>query len=138
MTHVIIPPPQTRLSAAYEVRHGEGPDPPLAAAAVSMEVRRGQIQHAKIVLGQVAPTPWVAADAARSLQGKSIKEETAAIAGIEAVAGAQPLSQNEYKIQLAQVAVKRAILRAVGLETGGLDAPLPRASSATSPETHLA
>ena len=28
------------------------------------------------------------------------------------------LSHNEYKIQLAQVAVKRAILRAAGLETG--------------------
>ncbi len=53
-------------------------------------------------------------------------EETAALAGIEAVAGARPLSENEYKIQLAQVAVKRAILRAAGLDTGGLDRPMPQ------------
>jgi hypothetical protein len=30
-----------------------------------------------------------------------------------------PLSENEYKIQLAEVAVRRAILRAAGLDTGG-------------------
>ena len=36
-----------------------------------------------------------------------------------AVADATPLSNNEYKVQLAKVAVKRAILRAAGLETGG-------------------
>ena len=36
-----------------------------------------------------------------------------------AVAKAAPLSQNEYKVQLARVAVKRAILTAGGLETGG-------------------
>ena len=30
-----------------------------------------------------------------------------------------PLSNNGYKVQLAKVAMKRAILRAAGLETGG-------------------
>jgi CO/xanthine dehydrogenase FAD-binding subunit len=43
----------------------------------------------------------------------------AEVAGVEAVAAAMPLSCNEYKVHLAQVAVKRAILRAAGLETGG-------------------
>ena len=37
----------------------------------------------------------------------------------EAVASATPLSGNGYKVQLAQTAVKRALLRAVNLETGG-------------------
>ena len=83
------------------------------------------VQEAEIVLGQVAPTPWVAAGAARALVGQPISEHTAAAAGIEAVAGAMSLSDNEYKIQLAQVAVKRAILRAAGIETGGLDRPMP-------------
>ena len=32
---------------------------------------------------------------------------------------ATPLSDNEYKVQLAKVAVKRALLLAAGLETGG-------------------
>jgi hypothetical protein len=34
-----------------------------------------------------------------------------------AVSRATPLSQNEYKVQLARTAVKRAILKAAGLLT---------------------
>ncbi len=139
VTHVVIPPQGNACSAAYEVRHGEGPDTPLAAAAVSLDVRLGRVQEAQIVLGQVAPVPWVAQHAAGSLRGKSINEETAAIAGLEAVAGSIALSQNEYKIQLAQVAVRRALLRAVGLETGGLDRPVTPEPSQSQPlETHIA
>ena len=119
VTHVILPPDRGTLSAAYEVRHGAGPDQPLAAAAVKMEVAEGRIHDAKVVLGQVAPTPWISADAARSLRGQPVSEATADRAGIEAVAGAMALSHNQYKIELAQVAVKRAILRAAGLDTGG-------------------
>lgn len=124
VTHVILPPAQGSLSAAYEVRHGEGPDQPLASAAVALQVNLGVVHNARIVLGQVAPVPWSAVDASRALQGRRITEESAAQAGFEAVAGALALSHNEYKIQLAQVAVKRAILRAAGLETGGLDRPM--------------
>lgn len=139
VTHVIVPPHGQRLSAAYEVRHGEGPDQPLATAAVSIDVSSGIVQSASIVLGQVAPAPWIAIDAARSLCGQSISEETAAIAGIEAVAGAMALSQNEYKIELAQVAVRRAILKAAGLDTGGLDSPmLSEPLHSQSHETHIA
>ena len=36
-------------------------------------------------------------------------------AGKAAVADAKPLSQNEYKVQLAKVAVKRALLQAAGV-----------------------
>ncbi len=107
------------MSAAYEVRHSEGPDQPLAAAAATMDVTAGIVEDARIVMGQVAPIPWISADAARSIIGQPITEQTAEIAGIEAVAGAMPLSQNKYKVQLAQVAVQRAILRAAGLDTGG-------------------
>lgn len=126
VTHVVIPPHGKRISGAYEVRQGEGPDPPLAAAAVSLEVRSGRVQDARIVLGHVAPTPWVAAEAAKQFVGHEVNEQSASLIGHEAVAGAIALSENEYKIQLAQVAVKRAILRAAGLETGGMDQPMPQ------------
>jgi xanthine dehydrogenase YagS FAD-binding subunit len=137
VTHVIIPAHGNRLSAAYEVCQGAGPDQPLAAAAVSMDVSSGRVQNASIVLGQVAPTPWIATGAAQALCGKTVTEESAALVGIEAVSGAMPLSQNEYKIQLAQVAVKRAVLKAAGYDTGGLDSPVINEPSA-SLETHIA
>lgn len=138
VTHVVIPHRVGILNASYEVRHGEGPDQPLAAAAVAIDLRLGRVHDARIVLGHVAPTPWVSAEAVRSLKGNAITEESAAIAGFEAVAGAMALSHNEYKIQLAQVSVKRAILRAAGLETGGLDAPIAREANRVAHETHLA
>lgn len=139
VTHVVLPNPGQRRNAAYEVRHGEGPDQPLASAAVSVDLSGGRVDRAQIVLGHVAPTPWLAQRAAESLRGKSISEESAAMAGWEATAGAIALSQNEYKIQLAQVAVKRALLKAVGQQTGGLDRPITKEpSESQSQPAHIA
>lgn len=120
VTHFLLPAAEGIANAAYEVRHGEGPDYPLAAAAAALKVEAGVVQDAKIVLGHVAPMPWVSADAAAALRGWTVDANLAEAAGAAAVAGATPLSNNEYKVQLAKVAVKRAILRAAGLETGGL------------------
>ncbi len=119
VTHILLPPDQGRLSAAYEVRHGEGPDPPLAAAAATLDVFGGIVQQAKIVMGHVAPIPWISIEAAQALVGQLLSESIAEVAAVEAVARATPLSHNVYKVQLAQVAVNRAILRAAGLDTGG-------------------
>jgi xanthine dehydrogenase YagS FAD-binding subunit len=70
-------------------------------------------------MGQVAPIPWISTEAERVLIGRPVNEQAARRAGQAAVVGAMPLSENEYKIQLAEVAVRRAILRAAGLDTGG-------------------
>ncbi len=119
LTHILLPPTDGRQSATYEVRHGEGPDYPLAAAAASLKLELGIVQDAKVVLGQVAPTPWVSDEAALLLRGLTIDEAVAKAAGEAALQRATPLSDNEYKVQLARVAVKRAIMLAAGLETGG-------------------
>ena len=71
-----------------------------------------KVSNAKIVLGHVAPTPWSAAKAEAAINGKAITEETAEAAGAAAIDGAQPLTQNDYKLQLVKVAVKRALLAA--------------------------
>jgi xanthine dehydrogenase YagS FAD-binding subunit len=119
LTHIILPPQDGWLNGTYEVRQGAGPEYPLAAASCSFRHSGGIVREARIVLGQVAPTPWQSPEAARTLEGQSLNPNVAERAGIAAVAAARPLAQNAYKIQLAQVAVKRAILRAAGLETGG-------------------
>ena len=120
LTHVILPPIAGRTCATYEVRHGEGPDYPLAASSVALRMDAlGTVREAKITMGHVAPTPWVAHEAARILIGHRVDVSRAELAGDAAVALATPLSENEYKVQLARVAVKRAVLLAAGLETGG-------------------
>lgn len=63
-------------------------------------------------MGHVAPTPWRAAAAERALAGKALSTANIEAAAEAAVAGATPLSQNTYKVQLARVAVKRALLEA--------------------------
>jgi xanthine dehydrogenase YagS FAD-binding subunit len=119
VTHILLPPADGVASATYEVRHGEGPDYPLAAAAAALRIEGGIVRDVKIVMGHVAPTPWISGEAAAALIGRAVTAENAEAAGRAAVAAATPLSNNEYKVQLAKVAVKRAILRAAGLETGG-------------------
>jgi len=72
------------------------------------------VKSARIVLGHVAPVPWVSDEAAAALVGKPINAETAMAAANGSVAKAKPLSMNKYKVTLAKAAVKRAILRAGG------------------------
>jgi xanthine dehydrogenase YagS FAD-binding subunit len=119
VAHVILPHPEGRTSASYEVRHGAGPEYPLVAAASSILIRRGTVTEARIVLGQVAPTPWISREAIDAILGRPVTYETAEAAGEAAASVATPLSHNEYKVQLARVAVKRSLLLAAGLDTGG-------------------
>ncbi len=120
LTHVILPAVDEMSSATYEVRHGEGPEFPLASAAAALIMDGNVVHDARIVMGQVAPVPWVSEEASRMLRGSVVSEEVAEAAGRAAVESATPLSENEYKVDLAKVAVKRSILLAAGLEAGGL------------------
>jgi xanthine dehydrogenase YagS FAD-binding subunit len=111
ITHVLLPAPGQR-SAAYEVRFKQSHDWPLAAAAVNLVMSGTTVKSARVVMGAVAPVPWRAPAAERVLAGKTITEAVAAEAASAAVTGARPMSGNEYKIQIAKTAVKRAILAA--------------------------
>jgi xanthine dehydrogenase YagS FAD-binding subunit len=115
LTEIVVP--AAGRNATYEVRQKEALDWPLAAASVALRMKGTSVASAKIVLGHVAPTPWVATDAAAALAGKTISAETAEEAGKAAVAGASPLSQNAYKVTLAKVAVKRALMAAAGVKS---------------------
>ena len=113
VTEIVIPSASASMkNATYEVRQKEALDWPLATASVALKMSGGKVASAHIVMGHVAPTPWGAAAAEKALIGKSIDEASAEHAAAAAVEGAQPLSQNEYKVQLAKVAVKRALLAA--------------------------
>jgi xanthine dehydrogenase YagS FAD-binding subunit len=114
LTEIIIPPANGLKSATYEVRQREAFDWPLVTASVAVRMNGGKVSDARITLGHVAPIPWKSDAAAKALIGKSITEATAAEAGAAATVGASPLSQNAYKVQLAKVAVKRALLAAIG------------------------
>jgi xanthine dehydrogenase YagS FAD-binding subunit len=117
LTEIIVPA-ATVKSATYEVRQKEALDWPLAAASVVLTMNGNTVSAAKVVLGHVAPTPWESAAAEAALKGKTITAATAEAAGKAAVEGAKPLSQNAYKVTLAKVAVKRALMDAVKTAKG--------------------
>jgi len=113
VTAVLIPEGAANWNTAtYEVREKKALDWPLATASVALKMDGRTVREARIVMGHVAPVPWRAPEAERALAGKAIDAEAAAKAGEAAVHGAHPLSGNKYKVQLARVAVKRAILAA--------------------------
>ena len=116
-THVILPPPGAVKSGHYEVRYKASHDWPIAFATVLLVMNGATVQSARVVMGAVAPVPWRSQPAEQALAGNPVTEATAAAAAEAALRGAQPLSQNAYKIQVAKTVVKRAILRAAGLAT---------------------
>jgi len=108
-------PARGLANADYEVKHKQAHDWPLVQAAVAFARTNETATGVKIVLGHVAPTPHVAEAAARAVEGHAVTEATAAAAGRAAAEGARPLSKNDYKVKLIEVAVKRALLMATGL-----------------------
>lgn len=98
-----------KKNGVYEIRPRTGLDWPMVAAAVAFNEKGGEISDAMVVLGHVAPTPWVAGKAASAMNGKSLNDATKKAAGEAAADGASPLSQNGYKVQQVKVAVRRAI-----------------------------
>jgi xanthine dehydrogenase YagS FAD-binding subunit len=114
VTEVLVPPLGGRLAWSYEVRQRQTLDWSLATASVALAATGGKVESARIVLGQVAPVPWRARAAEELLRGKAVDAALAAAAGEAAVRDARPLSRNRYKVQLARVAVKRALLAATG------------------------
>ncbi|MBZ5705914.1 MAG: xanthine dehydrogenase family protein subunit M [Acidobacteriia bacterium] len=113
-TEVIVPPAQGIMAAHYEIRQKATFDWPLAVAAVALTMNGSRVESARIVMGYVAPVPWLSPEAEQALVGQPINAETAQKAADAALGNAKPLSQNTYKVQLARVAVKRAILKAGG------------------------
>jgi xanthine dehydrogenase YagS FAD-binding subunit len=112
VTEILLPPAQDLRIAHYEIRQKQAFDWPLALAAVALRMNGSTVKSARVVLGYVAPVPWISSEAERELVGKDISEAVATKAAAAALDNAKPLSQNAYKIQLARVAVKRATLKA--------------------------
>ncbi len=118
ITRVIVPAPPAGVRSAYlEAREKQSFDWPLAAAAVVLDApaRGATVRGARVVMGAVAPIPWRASDAEKALAGAAVDPARARAAGEAALKGAGALSENAYKIAIAKVIVRRAILRAADI-----------------------
>ncbi len=85
-------------------------DFPVVNCASAIESEGGVVKAARICLNAVYNNPYRATKAEESIIGKSIDESTAEAAANAAIMGVCPLAENRYKVQIAKVLVKRAIL----------------------------
>jgi len=83
-----------------------------ALASVAAQVRLdadGRVNAADIVLGGVAPNPWVSKEAAEAVTGERLTDEVCRRAAEAAMKTAHPLRHNAYKVELTRSLIERAL-----------------------------
>jgi len=112
VTEVTLPAPAKNLRSTYrKVRERGSWDFALASLALALEVEDRTVRHARVVLGGVAPMPWRSERAERALEGRSIEPTVIDTAAKAAVADAEPLEQNGYKVLLVEGLVRESLMR---------------------------
>ncbi|HYR79118.1 MAG TPA: FAD binding domain-containing protein [Candidatus Dormibacteraeota bacterium] len=115
ITEVIVPAPAANSRSVYvEAREKQSFDWPLVSAAVVIEHAPGakSIRDARVVMGAVAPVPWRSVEAEEVVKAGTLDEPRARAAAEAALKNAQPMSDNAYKVVIAKVIVRRAIMAA--------------------------
>ena len=112
VTRVTIPTPGAKTRSAYvDFAEKNAFDWALSGAAVSATFQGDRVSSARILLHAVAPVPWRALKAERIVAGTTLDEATRHEAAEAALEGAEPLSQNGYKIPLTKAMVREALSR---------------------------
>lgn len=111
LTEVRVPPAPKELRTSYrKVRERGAWDFALSSVALALEMEGDEVRDGRIVLGGVAPVPWRSEPAEDAVIGHAIDAGVAAAAGEAAVADADPLEQNGYKVPLTRGAVEASLL----------------------------
>lgn len=81
----------------------------LASVALACRMEGDVIAEARLCLGGVAPIPWRCESTEQLLVGRRIDDETCRAAGEDALAGAEPLEHNGYKVPLTKGLITKAL-----------------------------
>lgn len=90
----------------------------LVSVAAAIEMDGYQVKQARIGLGGVAHKPWRAFEAEKFLMGKEATEANFRKAGELEMKQAKPFEHNEFKVELGQRAIARALMQAIKGEQG--------------------
>ena len=82
----------------------------LVSCAAAGNVTDNRITNARVVLGAVAPVPYMVDEANAFLEGKPLTDETASKAADLILKDAKPLAQNGYKVPIAHTLIRRTLL----------------------------
>ena len=103
-------PSQRKRSAYRQVSEKSEFDWALVSCAAAGNVTNGAITDARVVLGAVAPVPYMVEAANDYLEGKPLTDVYASHAADLILADAKPLAQNGYKVPLAHALIRRTLL----------------------------
>ena len=114
ITFVTLPAPKAGSKQVYlKLRDRASYEFALSSAAIVAVVNGGKLDYVRVALGGVGTKPWRSLEAERALHGKTADEKVFRQAAEAALRGAQPQSENGFKVQLA----KRCITHALTLAT---------------------
>ena len=114
ITFVTLPAPKAGSKQIYlKLRDRASYEFALSSAAIIAVVNGGKLDFVRVALGGVGTKPWRSLEAERTLHGKPPDEKVFSQAAEAALHGAQPQSENGFKVQLA----KRCITHALTLAT---------------------
>jgi len=82
----------------------------IVSVAVSIKLKSGLVDDARIAIGGVSWMPIRATQAEQVLIGRPLNERSAIIAARTAVEDATPSNKNEYKIPIVEALLKRALM----------------------------
>ena len=105
--------PAGRRSHYLKVRDRASFEFAVVSTAVALDMEGGRIRQARVALGGVGTKPWRVPRVEAALAGASLDRAALRTAAALAAEGAQGRGHNDFKIELMQ----RAIVRAV--ETAG-------------------
>jgi xanthine dehydrogenase YagS FAD-binding subunit len=108
---IVIPWPHKPIRQKYSKFTLRKPiDFAIVSVAATMTMKNKRCTDARIVLGAVAPMPYRAEAAEKTIIGRAVTESVAAKAAEKALDGSKPLSMNAYKIEIGKTLVRRAIM----------------------------
>ncbi len=114
ITYVTLPAPKAGSKQVYlKLRDRASYEFALSSAAIVAVVNGGKLDFVRVALGGVGTKPWRSLEAERVLHGKTADDKVFRQAAEAALHGAQPQSENGFKVQLS----KRCITHALTLAT---------------------
>jgi len=127
LTEIKIPIPEDNTGISYQkVMLRKANALAVASVAAKITLKNGKIEKASVVLGAVAPTPLLALEASRNLQGKvpsdSLFQKAALIVKDESSPITDIRGSIWYRKQILEVLTQRALREAqVRAQEGGTD-----------------
>src|SRR5688572_2571905 len=104
--------PAARRSHYLKVRDRASFEFAVVSAAVALDMDDGRIRQARVALGGVGTKPWRVPQVEAALAGVSLDPAALRPAAALAAEGAQGRGHNDFKIELMQRAIVRAIITA--------------------------